>query len=171
VPTSEPDDPLLMLLRREDPLGHLRSRVFGFDAPPDVAAMVATMIEVKRAKLGEGASEGACVGDALRELFADVAPPRRVLRRQLGRNLRILERDGWRCANPMCRARSRLHVHHIVYRSRGGTHHPSNLITLCLGCHALVHSGRLTIEGRAPDRLLFRTPIGEVWGDGLRRAA
>jgi 5-methylcytosine-specific restriction endonuclease McrA len=129
------------------------------------------MIEVKRKKLGAAATEGACVEDALRELIRDMVPPRRLLRRQLGRNLRILERDGWRCSNPMCRARSRLHVHHIVFRSHGGSNDPSNLITLCLACHVLVHSGRLTIVGRAPNQVLFSTPIGEVWCEGLRVAA
>jgi len=46
VPTSEPDDALLVMLRREDPLGLLRTRAFGFDAPPAVAAMIETMMEV-----------------------------------------------------------------------------------------------------------------------------
>src|SRR6185369_13014034 len=171
VPTSEPDDALLVALQREDSLGHLRARSFDFDAPPDVAAMVATMIEVKRRKLGETATEGACVVEALRQMIRDLVPPRRLLRRQLGRNLKVLERDGWRCSNPMCRARSRLHVHHIVFRSHGGSDEPWNLITLCVGCHALVHSGRLKIVGRAPDQLEFSTPIGELWREGLRVAA
>ncbi len=171
VPASEPDDALLVALQREDPMGQLRARIVSFEATPIVAAMLDTMIEVTRRELGAAASEGACVEHALRELIKDMVPPRRLLRRQLGRNLRILERDGWRCSNPLCRARSRLHVHHIVFRSHGGSDDPSNLITLCLACHALVHSGRLKIVGRAPNQVLFATPIGEVWCEGLRVAA
>lgn len=37
-------------------------------------------------------------------------------------------------------------VHHIVYRSRGGTDDPENLITLCTRCHTAVHDGILTAE-------------------------
>jgi hypothetical protein len=33
-----------------------------------------------------------------------------------------------------------LHVHHIVYRSEGGTHAERNLITLCDVHHDLMHS-------------------------------
>jgi hypothetical protein len=53
----------------------------------------------------------------------------------------VLDRDGHRCrqcgrrgtrANP-------LHVHHLVWRSRGGTNAPSNLVTLCAYHHRLRH--------------------------------
>lgn len=30
-------------------------------------------------------------------------------------------------------------VHHIIFRSRGGTNDPSNLICLCLSCHEKAH--------------------------------
>jgi len=33
-----------------------------------------------------------------------------------------------------------LHAHHVVPKSRGGTHDMSNLITLCSQCHKTVHS-------------------------------
>jgi len=35
-----------------------------------------------------------------------------------------------------------LHVHHIVYRSQGGSDDPTNLITLCAEHHAVVHSDK-----------------------------
>jgi len=51
---------------------------------------------------------------------------------------RVLDRDGHKCAN--CgRSDLELHVHHIVPLSRGGTSNPSNLKTLCEGCHKLIH--------------------------------
>lgn len=40
---------------------------------------------------------------------------------------------------------SSLEVHHIVYRSQGGTDDPSNLITLCKTCHKAVHKGLLSL--------------------------
>lgn len=55
-------------------------------------------------------------------------------------NLReyILHRDGHKCQNPNCKNKSKtiiLCVHHIIYRSNGGTDDPNNLITLCDKCH------------------------------------
>lgn len=55
-------------------------------------------------------------------------------------NLReyILHRDGHKCQNPNCKNKSKepiLRIHHIIYRSEGGTDAPDNLITLCDKCH------------------------------------
>ncbi|OQW92645.1 MAG: hypothetical protein BWK78_01075, partial [Thiotrichaceae bacterium IS1] len=59
----------------------------------------------------------------------------------------ILDRDGHQCyfyqAKGNCS--EKMHVHHIVYRSSGGTDAPSNLITLCEKHHALVHKNRLKL--------------------------
>jgi len=50
----------------------------------------------------------------------------------------ILRRDGYRCRR--ChRAGVPLHVHHVRYRSRGGSNAPSNLETLCPNCHHAAH--------------------------------
>jgi len=43
------------------------------------------------------------------------------------------------CGNP---TRS-WHSHHVVFRKQGGTNHPSNLLSICLGCHALLHGGHV----------------------------
>ncbi len=54
----------------------------------------------------------------------------------------ILRRDGYRCRR--CGKRGvPFHVHHIVYRSRGGTNAPSNLITLCVPCHEHIHGHKI----------------------------
>jgi len=61
----------------------------------------------------------------------------------------ILERDGFTCGNCGKNAldtSAHLHVHHIVPRSRGGTHKPSNLKTLCERCHKAIHSS----DSKAP---------------------
>ncbi len=55
-------------------------------------------------------------------------------------NLReyILHRDGHKCQNPNCKNKDRepiLEIHHIQYKSNGGTDSPNNLITLCNKCH------------------------------------
>jgi hypothetical protein len=64
---------------------------------------------------------------------------------------RILHRDDYRCQAPGCTARNHLEVHHIVFRSRGGTDVDENLITLCHAHHHhAVHRQTLRITGRAP---------------------
>ena len=52
----------------------------------------------------------------------------------------VLHRDGHKCQNPDCKYKDKdkkqiLKVHHIIYRSKGGTDRPENLITLCSKCH------------------------------------
>ena len=50
--------------------------------------------------------------------------------------LKVLQRDESTCQN--CdeqKDESELEVHHIQMRSKDGTDHPTNLITLCLHCH------------------------------------
>lgn len=69
---------------------------------------------------------------------------------------RIKARDGNRCRVPWCRATRHLDVHHIVHREHGGDDADENLLCLCHGHHALCHRGLLTIEGRAPNTLIFR---------------
>lgn len=53
---------------------------------------------------------------------------------------RVMERDKHRCR--FCGIDRNLHLHHIVYRSQGGQHEESNLITLCFKCHGTVHSDK-----------------------------
>lgn len=49
----------------------------------------------------------------------------------------IKARDGYRCVR--CGAPDRLTVHHLVPLAAGGTHAPSNLVTLCWRCHQEAH--------------------------------
>jgi hypothetical protein len=76
-----------------------------------------------------------------------------------------LDRDGWRCAVQTCSLRCDLHVHHIEYRSRGGSEVEWNKITLCAITHiGQEHgTGAIRISGRAPDQLyveIGRRPNG-----------
>ena len=63
---------------------------------------------------------------------------------------RIFERDEHRCRTPACSKRADLHGHHIVFRSRGGSDDPSNVVTACYGHHQQgVHDGHLHCSGNA----------------------
>jgi 5-methylcytosine-specific restriction endonuclease McrA len=52
----------------------------------------------------------------------------------------VLRRDGWKCQ--CCGAKTNLEVHHKQSRSQGGLDSEENLITICAGCHSLVHYAR-----------------------------
>lgn len=54
----------------------------------------------------------------------------------------VLNRDNYTCQ--CCKTkRGTLHVHHIIYRSKGGSDKMDNLITLCEDCHEKLHGGLL----------------------------
>jgi 5-methylcytosine-specific restriction endonuclease McrA len=72
----------------------------------------------------------------------------------------ILHRDKYQCKK--CKAKNtKLHVHHIVFRSKGGSNTPSNLITLCESCHKKLHKGKFKIKGKR-SRTKHATEIGIV---------
>lgn len=54
----------------------------------------------------------------------------------------VLNRDNYTCQ--CCKTKKgTLHVHHIIYRSNGGSDKMENLITLCESCHKKLHDGLL----------------------------
>jgi hypothetical protein len=62
----------------------------------------------------------------------------------------VLYRDRHTCRH--CGGKSKdpkLHVHHIIYRSNGGSNTESNLLTLCETCHGKVHSGDIKLKPKA----------------------
>lgn len=65
---------------------------------------------------------------------------------------KILRLDKKKCR--FCRSSSSLHLHHVIYRSEGGLHQESNLLTLCLSCHDIVHSDK---------RRYQRLCLGVIW--------
>ena len=74
----------------------------------------------------------------------------------------IFERDGWRCAVPACTARSSLHDHHVLYRSRGGDNARNNRVAICAAHHLNgIHRFRIRVTGVAPHDL--------TWTIGIRR--
>ena len=57
----------------------------------------------------------------------------------------ILHRDNYTCQ--CCGKKNcRLEVHHIKFKSQGGTNDEENLITLCEDCHKGVHAGTVTLS-------------------------
>lgn len=68
----------------------------------------------------------------------------------------VLQRDGHRCTR--CQASSNLHVHHVVPVSRRIDHSVSNLVTLCVHCHAAEdgHGSRIVAASREARATRFR---------------
>ena len=63
----------------------------------------------------------------------------------------ILNRDNYTCQ--VCgKKHTRLEVHHIIYRSQGGTNDENNLITLCKDCHKDIHNGKVVLT-KKPKKL------------------
>jgi 5-methylcytosine-specific restriction endonuclease McrA len=71
--------------------------------------------------------------------MSDPKPPKRV------RDPEALKRFRLEHANEpcdMCEMRVGVDSHHRVYRSRGGSDVPENLVWLCRPCHDDIHAGR-----------------------------
>ena len=77
----------------------------------------------------------------------------------------VLNRDGHTCQ--CCKGKhkdNKLEVHHIVFRSQGGSDEESNLITLCHTCHSNLHSGKITLKlcGKAKSALKYATQMNSI---------
>lgn len=70
----------------------------------------------------------------------------------------VKKRDNYTCQN--CGDKggeygsAQLHAHHIVPKSKGGTHDKNNLTTVCDGCHGAIHYDKLapTAFADSPDQ-------------------
>ena len=77
----------------------------------------------------------------------------------------VLNRDNYTCQ--YCKGKhkdSKLEVHHILYRSNGGSNEESNLITLCHTCHQDVHKGiiDLKLKGKIKGTLKYATQMNSI---------
>ena len=77
----------------------------------------------------------------------------------------VLNRDHYTCQ--ACKGKhkdSHLEVHHIVYRSQGGSDHADNLITLCHTCHQALHAGTLKLNkcGKRKGALSYATQMNSI---------
>src|SRR5690242_610340 len=84
---------------------------FGFWAPPYAAALVRRTLDEVRAGMGPMASDGDAILKLTSDLLELVALDKPELSREMQVNREVFERDGWQCANPLCRARRNLHAH------------------------------------------------------------
>jgi hypothetical protein len=95
--------------------------------------------------------------------FIDVYRAHPSLHSSSSRRREVLMRGGGVCAVPGC-SRSAHHAHHIEFRSRGGSDDAHNLVGLCAVHHLRgIHSGHLSVDGRAGERLEWRFGNGEEW--------
>jgi ATP-dependent DNA helicase RecQ len=79
----------------------------------------------------------------------------------------VLRRDNYKCVECGTPCRSvEADVHHLLPRSTGGTDEPSNLVTLCDGCHAAHHP---KLAGRLARRLMEKWAVRlALWLDRHR---
>ena len=77
----------------------------------------------------------------------------------------VLNRDNYTCQ--CCRGKhkdSKLEVHHIIYRSQGGSNKADNLITLCHTCHKALHNGKINpkLSGKVKGNLKYATQMNSI---------
>jgi 5-methylcytosine-specific restriction endonuclease McrA len=58
----------------------------------------------------------------------------------------VLARDSYQCQSGKKGCCEKRHVHHIVFRSKGGTDKATNLITLCEKHHQSLHAGKWSLS-------------------------
>ena len=78
---------------------------------------------------------------------------------------KVLNRDNYICQH--CKGKhkdSKLEVHHIIFRSQGGSDEENNLITLCHTCHKNLHSGKikLNVKGKLKGTLIYATQMNTI---------
>jgi len=74
----------------------------------------------------------------------------------------VLHRDNYRCQSGRKTKHSeKLHVHHVIFRSKGGTDSPSNLTALCETCHHDLHAGKFELKTKK-SRTKHATEIGII---------
>lgn len=84
----------------------------------------------------------------------------------------VLNRDNYTCQH--CKGKkkdSKLEVHHIIYRSNGGSDEEENLMTLCHTCHFDLHHGKIKLKltGKAKGSLKHATQMNSIRTQLLRR--
>lgn len=85
---------------------------------------------------------------------------------------RVLNRDGYKCQ--ICKGKhkdSKLEVHHIIFRSQGGSDEAENLITLCHTCHTALHDGiiKVNLVGKAKGQLKYATQMNSICCQLIRK--
>lgn len=82
----------------------------------------------------------------------------------------VLHRDGYTCqSGRKCKHSAKLHVHHVIFRSLGGSDAPGNLVVLCASCHDDLHAGKFVLKARR-SQTKHATEVGIVKGAIVRLA-
>ncbi len=134
-------------------------------AAPGVARLFRACLATVQLRIERDRGRASSPSEALEVMLDHVLDVWTLGERALSRGQRrahgVFARDAWRCTVPGCRSYRNLQAHHVRFRSRGGSHVPENLTTLCAAHHQRgVHGGRIRISGRAPERLHFELPLG-----------
>ena len=77
----------------------------------------------------------------------------------------VLNRDNYTCQYCKGKRRdSKLEIHHIIFRSQGGSDEENNLITLCHTCHKNLHDGKikLRLNGKIKGTLKYATQMNSI---------
>jgi hypothetical protein len=77
-------------------------------------------------------------------------------------NAYVLSRDGYKCQCGQKGCPSKLEVHHIKYRSHGGSDAPDNLITLCSKHHKSLHDGKWNLDVKRHKSLKSATTMNVI---------
>ena len=87
---------------------------------------------------------------------------------------KVLNRDNYTCQ--CCKGKKmkktdKLEVHHIIFRSNGGSDDEDNLITLCSSCHHALHQGKLklNLKGKLKGTLKHATQMNSIQKQLLER--
>lgn len=84
----------------------------------------------------------------------------------------VLTRDNYTCQSCFGKKKdSKLEIHHIVYRSNGGSDEAENLLTLCHTCHTSLHAGKIELKsaGKKKGNLKHATQMNSIRKQLLRQ--
>lgn len=74
----------------------------------------------------------------------------------------ILARDNYTCQCGLKGCEARLEVHHIKFRSQGGSDNPNNLTTLCSKHHKMLHEGKIDLNVKRHKSLSSATVMNVI---------
>lgn len=122
--------------------------------PRRVHLLVQEAFRALRRAEGRWFSPGECFGKMCARFME-------VWRRPRGRSTRqkkVRERDEGLCRVPGC-SRAATDVHHIIFRSRGGSHRLENQVSVCAAHHRAIHMGWIRVWGEAPHGLTWQLGV------------
>jgi len=131
-------------------------RVLDLVAPRRVLALLSLAFRAARKAAGRWLPPGECLR-IIAAHFIEVWKP--ILAERNTPQKRVLARDRGFCQVPGC-SRAATQVHHIEYRSAGGSDEEGNLVALCAAHHLHgVHLGYIRVRGKAPHGLRWQLGV------------